>query len=149
MDLCQAEPLASEGFIRSDRWGRLQESEQGEGASHGTIDVQKAICSSWLHRVLWLAATKNETNKQGEEWQWELHCRVQCPGWKCHSRPGGTVQGTARGWAPPKKKPIDSASESDQYFFSCFDLSRNSEWQNPYTNNRKWISDPVLVVVLM
>ena len=149
MDLCKAEPLASEGFIRCARWGMLQGSEQGEGSSYGTINVQRAICSSWLHSVLWLVATKNETNKLGEEWQWELHRRVQSPGWKRHGLPGGTVQGTAREWAPPKREPMESASESDQYSFCYFDLSRNSEWQHPYTNKRKWISDPILVVVLI
>lgn len=32
MDLCKAEPLVSEGFIRCARRGRLRGSEQGEGA---------------------------------------------------------------------------------------------------------------------
>lgn len=149
MDLCKAEPSASEGFISCARQGRLQGSEQGEGSIYGAIDGQRAICSSWLHSMLWFVATKNEINKLGEEWQWEFHRREQRLDCKCHHVPGGTVQGTEREWAPPKREPIESPSESDQYCFSCFDLSRNSEWWYPYTNSRKWSSDPVWVVVLI
>jgi len=58
MDLCKAEPLASESLISCARQGRLQGSEQGKGSSYGTTDIQRAICSSWCHSVVWLVAPK-------------------------------------------------------------------------------------------
>lgn len=59
----------------------------------------------------------------------------------------GDSKGTAR--APPQREPGEwVSSRARPVLFLLLDLSRNSEWQPPHTNIRKWISDPILVAVL-